>query len=164
MHLRQTTENKYTKIMKSNLLKILNDLQLNSFSRPTIYNPQTGQINSDYGFAVPIEGTVVVVPDLFDEILRDFLRERGIVLSKPNAWVYVEMLTDGFFKLQVVEIHEDIEVAIKLGVLRNQPVIWWNAKTEDIDLPSPQKTGKDDQIEAYADQVALSLSKQLENA
>lgn len=160
--MRQTNENKHSKIMKSNLLKILNDLQMNAFSRPTIYNLQTGQINPDYGFAVGVEGTERSYPDLFDEILRDYLREFAIVLSVPKSWVYVEKLND-VYRIQVCEIHEDIQVALKLGILRNQKSIWWNAKNEDVNLPSAQLCGKDDQKEGYATLTAEKLVLELTN-
>lgn len=121
------------------------------------YNPNTDTLNPSHGFMVSKKGTENVSPFIdFDiEVLQNYVSEQNLGKNEfIGAWYNED---DQQVYLDVSELIEDKETAIRKGIDADQLAIFDNYKKEVINLPTPQKSGTDYQNKSYLEMKIREL-------
>lgn len=114
--------------MKTNLLKICNEVALNG---GISYNLTTGDVNPDCGYMVSLPSLGVIASYVDEDLLRSFIKTRPAALYGVDRWLGIWRDEDGMFHLDVSVRIEDREQAIEAGKRYNQIAIW-DCQRQDI--------------------------------
>jgi len=139
--------------MKSNLLKIVNLVNLNGGAT---YNLVTGELNPDHGYGVAVNGYEERVPFIDHDTLANYVLQHATILT--NDSLFLGIWKDGNeYVLDVTQTIEDREEAIRVGIERGQLAVWDSANKDEIRLPEPQRAGTETQKREYARITAKNL-------
>lgn len=141
---------------------------LNDFVRLTkknggcTFNLETSEINPRRGYAVALKGMEEIVPiiDFKDDVVVEFINNNVDFLSRHRFFIG-SWIDDNKVYLDVVELHENIDNAVRDGMKNDQLAIFDCEKQREIKLPKRQTSGTNTQNSTYNNIAAIKLIESL---
>lgn len=141
---------------------------LNDFVRITkanggcTFNLETSEINPMRGYAVALKGMEETIPvsRFKDDAVVDFINKNVDFLSRSRFFIG-SWVNDNKVYLDVVELHENIEDAVRDGMKNDQLAIFDCKKQVKIKLPKRQKSGTLTQNKSYNDAAARKVIQEI---
>jgi len=136
-----------------NILKTLKYLTENGIAICGFY----GDSIPEEGYLVGIHSTIHHVPDMFDDILAEYIARNIEPLMRGDRFLAVLRFPDDYG----IMIYEHIQgplTAIEEGIMRGNERLWDCSKRRYIALPSPQTSGTEQQQREHARMKAIELS------